>query len=1022
MVLTHRHDGLGRRFNKNEEQLREARMGEAFQVQSVRGSVWHRWDPHIHTPGTALNDQYIGKAAWAEFLDKIESADPPVRALGITDYFSIERYLQVRGYQCEGRLAGVGLIFPNVELRLSIETSKSSAINLHLLFDPQPSDHVEQIRRFLLELEFTYQRYNYRCQTPDLIRLGRAHRPELIQDQAALSEGANQFKVNFEQLREAWGKNAWVKMHALVAVAGGEKDGTSGLRDSGGSFDAQRKEIEGFANIIFSANPKQVDFWLGKGRATIERLNAEWGGLKPCLHGSDAHDVNHVAQPDQQRRCWIKGDLMFESLRQACIEPECRVHIGAEPPCAALQSHTIDRLSVSNAACFPCETVQLNAGLVAVIGARGSGKTALADLIAAGGFALSKHLSERSFIQRARKHLGACEARLHWASDEVTANQTAHTDIEDILDHPHIQYLSQQFVDQLCSAEGLDDSLVQEIEQVIFNAHELTDRMGAESFRELLEIRLQASRQKRERQKQAMGKISASLATERIQKAGLKSLEKDRDEKAKAIEADKKDRQSLVAKGNEERTKRHEEISQAVEAKRQQVERAKRRHQALLNLQSDVLDFRDRQAPAWLTELQENRGEAGLSTSDWQAFRVDFVGGVDAMLSDRVAHAKALIEQLQGASNAGQAAKPSPDATVPLIAPTVLPAQQTLALLEAERARLSKLIGVDIQNAKRYSVLSEKISKTEAAFAKVVQQIEHVLGADDRIRTLVEARRGTYAGIFEAIVEEERELQSLYAPIKRRIDAAEGSLSKLSFSIRRKVAIETWAATGEKLLNRRIAGPFRIQGELLRVAREALMSAWSEGDAVQATDALREFLKTNEEGLRAHRPDDQEFRAWANRISDWLFSTDHITVGYGLEYDNGDIEQLSPGTRGIVLLLLYLAIDAEDVRPLVIDQPEENLDPQSIFQELVQLFRAAKHRRQIIIVTHNANLVVNTDADQVIVASCGPHRPGQLPLITYDCGALENPRIREHVCNILEGGERAFKERAKRLRVGLFPL
>lgn len=82
-------------------------------------------------------------------------------------------------------------------------------------------------------------------------------------------------------------------------------------------------------------------------------------------------------------------------------------------------------------------------------------------------------------------------------------------------------------------------------------------------------------------------------------------------------------------------------------------------------------------------------------------------------------------------------------------------------------------------------------------------------------------------------------------------------------------------------------------------------------------------------------------------------------------------------------------------------------------------FRDAKKRRQIIIVTHNANLVANTDADQVILAQCAPHRPGQLPLITYASGSLENPQIRQRVCDIHEGGERAFKERAKRLRVSI---
>jgi hypothetical protein len=80
---------------------------------------------------------------------------------------------------------------------------------------------------------------------------------------------------------------------------------------------------------------------------------------------------------------------------------------------------------------------------------------------------------------------------------------------------------------------------------------------------------------------------------------------------------------------------------------------------------------------------------------------------------------------------------------------------------------------------------------------------------------------------------------------------------------------------------------------------------------------------------------------------------------------------------------------------------------------------AAKQNRQVILVTHNANLVVNTDADQIIVASVGPHHPGELPPISYMSGGLESAEIRKAVCDILEGGERAFQERARRLRVQL---
>src|ERR1700731_3898990 len=118
---------------------------------------------------------------------------------------------------------------------------------------------------------------------------------------------------------------------------------------------------------------------------------------------------------------------------------------------------------------------------------------------------------------------------------------------------------------------------------------------------------------------------------------------------------------------------------------------------------------------------------------------------------------------------------------------------------------------------------------------------------------------------------------------------------------------------------------------------------------------------------------------WANESSTFRVNRtiEVVVLNCGV-----DIRKLSPGTRGIVLLLLYLALDDADDRPLIIDQPEENLDPKSVFDELVALFVAAKAKRQVIMVTHNANLVINTDADQIIVASAGPHPSGGLPPIT----------------------------------------
>jgi predicted ATPase len=257
-----------------------------------------------------------------------------------------------------------------------------------------------------------------------------------------------------------------------------------------------------------------------------------------------------------------------------------------------------------------------------------------------------------------------------------------------------------------------------------------------------------------------------------------------------------------------------------------------------------------------------------------------------------------------------------------------------------------------------------------------------------------------------------------------RLAAASGTLKKLSFSVRRIADVQKWGAYAEEtLLDRRKAGPFNGRGALIAVAENMLKPAWELGSSADVQTAMTAFMTKYMKDIISHSPyattQQVEFRAWSKKFAHWLYGTDHISVQYEISYDGVDIRKLSPGTRGIVLLLLYLALDESDDRPLIIDQPEENLDPKSVFEELVSLFIAAKAKRQVIIVTHNANLVINTDADQIIVAQSGPNHSGGLPPISYMAGGLENTEIRKAVCDILEGGEAAFRERARRLRVRL---
>ncbi len=198
-------------------------------------------------------------------------------------------------------------------------------------------------------------------------------------------------------------------------------------------------------------------------------------------------------------------------------------------------------------------------------------------------------------------------------------------------------------------------------------------------------------------------------------------------------------------------------------------------------------------------------------------------------------------------------------------------------------------------------------------------------------------------------------------------------------------------------------------GALNTWALKNLGPVWQGKAGVDANATLMALLKELGDVRESLKPSTS-----LTTFAEWLFSTAHIRVTYAIRYEKTEIERLSPGTRGIVLLILYLALDTSDDRPLIVDQPEENLDPKSVFSELCGYFRRARERRQVIIVTHNANLVVNTDADQVIVARSTRMPDQQLPVFSYQSGALEDESIRREVCEILEGGEAAFKRRERR--------
>ena len=140
---------------------------------------------------------------------------------------------------------------------------------------------------------------------------------------------------------------------------------------------------------------------------------------------------------------------------------------------------------------------------------------------------------------------------------------------------------------------------------------------------------------------------------------------------------------------------------------------------------------------------------------------------------------------------------------------------------------------------------------------------------------------------------------------------------------------------------------------------------------------------------------------------DHIFALEYLRPRYVLKLGDKELGQPSPGERGILLLAFYLLIDKDNI-PLVIDQPEENLDNQTLYEFLVKCIKEAKRRRQIIIVTHNPNLAVVCDAEQVVCCSIDKVKGNR---IEYESGAIENPIINKRIIDILEGTRPAFNNR-----------
>lgn len=332
------------------------------------GSVWHKWDMHIHTPETRINNQYkkSGKTVdeiWQDYCSQLNNSQ--INAFGITDYGSFENYLKLKKNRDSYKLNKDIYIFPNLELRVSGITPKMSKdgksnhskVNIHILF----SDKVSDLNLYKL-LE------KIQVNGPNETKLDFKNDYTKIVSKQQFNYIPS-YKEVMMALKYVFGNNS---DDYLIMVS---NNGDGIATDIGTGDQDDFTFINDYVDIFQSPNPHDREFYLKKHN------NNPFNKLFPCVAGSDAHDFNKLDELKKGKHTWIKSTLSFEGLRSILFEPESRVIVQNENPENKISSKQVREIQLPEKS-FQKQKVFFNKDLVSIIGSRSSGKSLLLSILA----------------------------------------------------------------------------------------------------------------------------------------------------------------------------------------------------------------------------------------------------------------------------------------------------------------------------------------------------------------------------------------------------------------------------------------------------------------------------------------------------------------------------------------------------------------------------------------------------------------------------------------------------------------
>ena len=507
-------------------------------MNDPRGSYWRKWDLHIHTPASfhwndgkrfVQMDATEKEVALNKIVDALNKSD--VAAFSIVDYWTFGGFEEIQAHVNSGKANLNKVVFPGMELR--VEAPVDYRLNIQVLLSDQLTRQQRSDFKAALRLGGSGRSISEEA----LIEFGRSLSPDKARkhgfsgnyaddNSQLLDLGSQTAEVTRESLVNA--KKAIPEGACLIILPYDTSDGLEKL-DWAKHPSADQYFMQS-ADMFETRTPANVDLFLGRkteaNQAFFDNFLKTMGGKpKPAISGSDAHKLSDYGSFPGDRITWIKADPTFEGLKKTLIEPEGRVFIGEFPeqlqiieqrPTKFIDSVSIKKKvgSTFSEHWFDCH-VHINPGLVAIIGNKGSGKSAIGETIGllgktanSGAFSF---LSDRRFRQSRNNKASHFEGSLSWVSgnsETASLNEDPDSNAFEL-----VKYIPQSYLEKLCNELGLveEGGFDDELRSVIFSHVPVQDRLGQNSLESLITYKTEQTAAKIEILKKELARITTKI-------------------------------------------------------------------------------------------------------------------------------------------------------------------------------------------------------------------------------------------------------------------------------------------------------------------------------------------------------------------------------------------------------------------------------------------------------------------------------------------------------------------------------